>query len=416
LLEVSRAAAAAPPRSHAARPFDTLLDGFATLVTEGRPAAAPMLRRAARAFAGDETTVEEGLRWGWLAAAATSVLWDDETKHAIHVRQVQLARDAGALALLSIDLAAQAIGVAWSGDFGWAASLIAEAAAVSEATGTRHVPYANLMLSSLRGREAEAAALIDTTVTDAEATGQGIGVTWARWVAGILYNSLRRYDLALAAAQEATGAELSVSNWVLPELIEAAAHSGQAALAADALGRLTEIARVSDTDWALGIAARSRALVSEGDAAEGLYRHAIERLARTRLRPELARAHPVYGEWLRRERRRVDARDQLRTAHEMFAAIGMEAFEQRAERELLATGEHARKRTVETLDDLTAQELQIAQMARDGLSNPEIGAWLFISPRTVKYHLQKVFTKLDITSRSQLDQALPTSARDGLTA
>ena len=412
LLEVSRAARAAPPPSDPGRPVDLLLDGFAALVTDGRPTAAPMLRRAVRAFAGDETTVEEGLRWGWLAVAATSVLWDGETKHAIHARQVQRARDAGALGLLSIDLAAQAIGVAWSGDFGGADALIAEAAAVSEVTGTRHVPYADLMLASLRGREADAGPLIEATVTDAEATGQGMGVTWARWVAGILYNGLCRYDLALAAAQEASaaGAELFVANWALPELIEAAALSGQPAVAAVALERLTEIAEVSDTDWALGIAARSRALLSEGDIAEGLHRHAIERLGRTRLRPELARAHLLYGEWLRRQCRRLDARDQLRTAHGMFAAIGMEAFEQRAEHELLATGEHARKRTVATLDDLTTQELQVAQMARDGLSNPEIGARLFISPRTVKYHLQKVFIKLDITSRGQLDHALPTGA------
>jgi DNA-binding CsgD family transcriptional regulator len=332
------------------------------------------------------------------------------------MRQVQRARDAGALALLSIDLGAQAIGVAFTGDFGWAASLIAESAAVSEATGTRHVPYPDLVLAALRGREQETVTLIEATVGDAQKRGQGMGVTWARWVASVLYNSLRRYDLALASAQEASRhrAGLFVADWALPELIEAAAHGGQPELAADALERLIEIARVAGTDWALGIAARSRALVSAADTADYLYREALDRLGRTRLRPELARTRLLYGEWLRRERRRLEARDQLRAAYEMFAAIGMEAFEQRAERELRATGEHARKRTIDTLDDLTAQELQVAQMARDGLSNPEIGARLFISPRTVKYHLQKVYTKLDITSRGQLDQALPRAVGDAL--
>jgi DNA-binding CsgD family transcriptional regulator len=196
-------------------------------------------------------------------------------------------------------------------------------------------------------------------------------------------------------------------SWALTELIEAAARSDKPETAAIALERLSQTTRAGGTDWALGIEARSRALVSEGSASEPLYREAIERLGRTRVRVELARAHLVYGEWLRRERRRLDAREQLRVAHEMLETMGVGAFAERARRELSATGETARKRTVETREELTAQEAQVARLARDGLSNPEIGAELFISPRTVKYHLRKVFTKLDISSRNELERALP---------
>jgi DNA-binding CsgD family transcriptional regulator len=203
--------------------------------------------------------------------------------------------------------------------------------------------------------------------------------------------------------------ELGVSNWALVELVEAAARSGQTELAVETVQRLSEMAHAAGTDWALGNEACARALIGNRETAEALYLDAIERLGRTRIRVQLARAHLLYGEWLRRERRRQDARMQLRTAHQMFDRIGMDAFAQRAGRELLATGERARKRTLATIDQLTAQELQVAQMARDGLSNPEIGARLFISRRTVKYHLQKVFTKLEITSRGELNRALRAS-------
>ena len=194
---------------------------------------------------------------------------------------------------------------------------------------------------------------------------------------------------------------------VVPELIEAASKTGDVALLRTALEWLSERTRATPTEWVLGIEARVRALLAEGDVAERLHRESIERLGRTRVRVELARGHLLYGEWLRRERRRVDAREQLRTAHDMLDAMGIEAFAERARRELLATGETARKRTVETRDELTAQEALIARLARDGLSNPEIGTRLFISPRTVKYHLRKVFLKLDISSRGELDRVLP---------
>ena len=235
----------------------------------------------------------------------------------------------------------------------------------------------------------------------------------AHWAAAVLYNGLGRYQEGVSAARHATSNTFEpwVSMWGLPELVEAAARVGDTELARDALTRLEETTQSSGVDVAHGIEARSRALLTNGDNARLLYREAIERLGRTQVRPELARAHLVYGEWLRRQGRRVDAREQLRTAHDLFAAIGMEAFAERTGRELVATGERVRRRSPETREELTAQETQIARLARDGLSNPEIGAQLFISARTVEWHLRKVFTKLDISSRRQLRVALPEGGR-----
>jgi len=268
-----------------------------------------------------------------------------------------------------------------------------------------------LALGALRGREAEISESIAATIQISTAEGQGIGVQFGKWVAAILYNGLGRYDEALAAAREASEIipELYISTWALPELIEAATRTDQMARAVEALERLVAETNVTDSDWGLGIQARARALVSDGEEAERSYREAIERLGRTQLRPDLSRAHLLYGEWLRREGRRVDARAQLRTAYEQFTTIGMEAFGERARTELLATGEKVRRRSAETRDDLSDQERQIAQLARDGLTNPEIGARLFISPRTVEWHLRKVFEKLGIRSRRELRDALPDS-------
>jgi DNA-binding CsgD family transcriptional regulator/tetratricopeptide (TPR) repeat protein len=418
LLEVSRAARSAQRPAHPPRPSDLLLDGLAALITEGRTAAATTLQQAATAFAADETPAEQNFRWGWLTTVPCNVLWDDERWYAINARQLQLARDAGALARLPIDLTAMAILVAWWGDFARAAAVIAEADAVTEATETRMAPFGAMLLAALRGREAEASVLIESTVSAATAGGQGIGVQYAQWVAAILFNGLGRYEQALAAARQASEVtpELFLSAWALPELIEASVRTGEAGLGARALERLAEATAAAGTNWGLGIEARSRALLSEGDTAERLYRQAIDRLSRTRLRPELARGHLLYGEWLRRAGRRVDARQQLRTAHDMLAGIGMEAFAERAGRELQATGERVRKRTVETSDGLTPQEAQIARLARDGLSNPEIGARLFLSPRTVEWHLHKVFAKLGITSRRGLYDAMPGREREATLA
>jgi DNA-binding CsgD family transcriptional regulator len=261
--------------------------------------------------------------------------------------------------------------------------------------------------------------LIATTVSDAQARGEGLALTITEFLSGTLYLGLGRYDAALTAVSQAERYhEEGAAIWALIELIEAAVRSGQPHLAGTALERVTEATRASGTDWALATEARCRALLSEGDGAEtdDLYHKAIEHSGSTSLRVHLARAHLLYGEWLRRERRRLEARDQLRTAFEMFNAMGIEAFAARAERELLAAGERVRKRSVETREELTAQEAQIARLARDGLSNAEIGERLFISQHTVAYHLRKVFSKLGITSRNQLSRVLPDSAGVGQVA
>jgi DNA-binding CsgD family transcriptional regulator len=418
LHEVSRDAFARPRPAGPQRPSDLLLDGFSLAFTDGRSTAAPVLERAATSFAGRKVTVEEVLRWGWLATAAAVMVWDYETCVAVGARGVLLARESGALAVLAVSANVLAQAMALGGEFGRAASLIAEADSVTEATGTRVAPYGALVLGGLQGREAEAATVIDATIHDATAGGQGTAVQYARWARSILLNGLGRYQEALAAAQDASDdtPELFVSVWALSELIEAAARSEDTTRARSALERLAEATSGAETDWGLGIAARSRALLSEGETADRLYQEAIERLGRTRLRPELARAHLLYGEWLRREGRRVNAREQLRTAHKMLDAIGMEAFAERARRELHATGEKVRKRTVDTRDELTPQERQIAGLARDGLSNPEIGARLFLSSRTVEWHLGKVFAKLGITSRMGLRDALPSPDQEAAPA
>jgi DNA-binding CsgD family transcriptional regulator len=411
LHDVSRDALARPRPAGPQRPSDLLLDGFSLAFTDGRSTAAPVLERAATSFAGSNVTIEEVLRWGWLATAAAVMVWDYETCVAVGTRGVLLARESGALTVLAVSVNVLAQAMALGGESGSAASLIAEADSVTEATGTRVAPYGALVLAGLRGRESEAAAVIDATIHEATAGGQGTAVQYAHWARSVLLNGLGRYQEALAAAKDASDdtPELFVSVWALSELIEAAARSEDTARARSALERLAEATCAAETDWGLGIAARSRALLSEGETAERLYQEAIERLGRTRLRPDLARARLLYGEWLRREKRRVDARAQLGAAHDQFTSIGMEAFAERARTELVATGQRIRKRTVETRDDLTAQERQIAQLARDGLSNPEIGARLFLSPRTVEWHLRKVFTKLGVRSRRELANALLSS-------
>ena len=416
LHEVSRAARSAPPPAGAPSPSDLLLDGLAVMVTEGRAQAAPLLRRAARVFAGEEITTAERRRWSGVAVVAAVTVWDEECWHAIQDRELRSCREAGLLVQLVTWADASALLTTWHGDFAAAASLVAEAEAIAAATGIR-APLGAVLLAGFRGAEAEAAPLIEALGTAAQAAGQGVAIQWSQWVSAILCNGLGRYEKALAEAQAAEQApEMHVSMWALPELIEAASRTGQPGLAADALGRLAEATSIGQTDWGQGIYARSRALVSDGQDAERWYREAAGRLSRTGFRPELARTHLLFGEWLRREGRRADARAQLRTAHDMFAAIGMEAFAERARRELLATGETVRKRTADTNDKLTPQEDQIARLAQAGHSNPEIAAQLFLSPRTVEYHLAKVFTKLDITSRRQLRQALPDGGRDRPTA
>jgi DNA-binding CsgD family transcriptional regulator len=408
VMEIARATAAAPPPLAPHAP-DFLLDGLTAEYNDGYAAGTPMLRRALATF-GDGMSAEEQLRWLWLATVAAMRVWDDHGWEALSARHVRLAREVGALSELPLALTSRACMLVFAGDLTAAASLTGEAQAVNEATGSNLAPYAALGLAALRGDEAGTLALLDATKQDVARRGEGAGITFAEWANALLNNGLGRYPDALAAAWRATSYEADLGSMIWPtvELIEAAARSGVTETAAGACERFAVMTDASGTDWALGLQARSQALLREGEEAERLYREALARLGRTRMRVDLARAHLLYGEWLRRQRRRSDAREQLRTAHGMLEGIGAAAFAERARRELRATGETARRRTlVAGQEDLTAQEAQIARLARDGLSNPEIGTRLFISAHTVQYHLRKVFAKLSITSRSQLDRVLP---------
>jgi DNA-binding CsgD family transcriptional regulator len=326
----------------------------------------------------------------------------------IATRNVQLAREAGALAVLPLALNLLSLLRCFEGELGAAGALLDEADGIAEATGTAPIVFGRTLLAGCRGDQRRGLATIEASEDAATARGEGIVLTFGEHARALLHNALGQHDAALGPAQRASDRDaLMLSVWSLPELVEAAARSGRVEVATGALDRLAERTQAAGTELALGMEARGRALVSEHGLVEELYREAIDRLGRCRFALDLARAHLLYGEWLRREQRRVDARHELRTAHDMFDAMGSEAFADRARRELLATGETVRARTPQTRDQLTAQEGQIAQLARDGLSNPEIGARLFISPRTVQYHLRKVFAKLEINSRNELHRALP---------
>jgi DNA-binding CsgD family transcriptional regulator len=407
LLAVARAASAAPPLPRAPSGADLILDGLAATLTHGYAAGVAVLRKAVNDFEGGMPAGEE-LRWLSLAFVAAMHVRDDDRCEVLTDRYVQLAREVGALSELPLALSARVHTLLFAGGPTAAAALIEEVQVATEATGSHLSPYSAMSVAALRGDEAEASALINATLRDVPLRGEGFGISAAEWANAVLNNGLGRYAEAAAAAQRATqdSWELGFSNWALVELVEAAARSGSSDGASVAHGRLAEMTRPSGSDWALGVEARSHALLADGGEAEDLYRESIERLGRTRVRAELARGHLLYGEWLRRERRRGDAREQLRTAHQMLEAMGMQAFAGRARRELRATGETVPKRSVETRGALTPQEAQVAKLARDGLSNSEIGARLFISARTAQYHLSKVFTKLDITSRSQLDRVI----------
>ena len=404
---LAEAARIAPPGPRPPRPVDLLLDGLAKRFTEPFEDALPALRNALHALADGSGRGDDALRWlrtslGIAGLGLATELWDDETWHELASRAVSRARKAGALALLPIALTYRAGVHLHAGEFAEASTLVEEADAISVATGNPPLRYASLMLLGWRGQEVAALRAIDSGLQDAAARGEGRAIGLAHYATAVLYNGLGRYEDALDAAQHACAYEdLGFFGWALVELIEAGVRSDVRDVATDALRQLDERTLACGTDWALGVRARSAALLSGGNAAEPLFREAIERLGRSRIVVHLTRAHLVYGEWLRRENRRLEAREQLHTAHEMFGHMGVEGFAERARRELLATGGTARRRPEETRA-LTPQEAQIAQLAREGLSNPEIGARLFISPRTAQYHLRKVFLKLDITSRDQL--------------
>jgi DNA-binding CsgD family transcriptional regulator len=414
-LEVARAASAAPPPPGDPSVPDLLLDGLAANFNDGYAAGVPFLRQALTAF-GSGMSADEELRWLWLTTLAALHLWDDESWDMLSSRYVELARETGALSELPLALSTRSMMLLFAGDVATATALTDEGRAVIDATGSQFAPYAAMGLAALQGRQAEVSALIEDTASDVALRGEGIAMSVAEWANALLHNGLGRYPEAMRAAQQALHYQEypgmhypGIANWAAAELVEASARSGMTGIATDTYRWIAEMTSASGTNWALGVEARSCALVTEGNAAEGLYQDSIMHLNRSRVRAELARAHLLYGEWLRRQRRRTDAREQLRTAHGMLEAMGMEAFAERARRELQATGETARKRTAVTGRDeeLTAQEAQIARLARDGLSNPEIGARLFLSPRTVQHHLGSVFTKLGITSRSHLSHALP---------
>ena len=410
--DVAKVAQAGPPAVPPQRAIDHLLDGLVVRFTQGYPAAAAPLAQALEGFhhAGTE---DEATRWRWLACRVAAELWDDETWHTLTSLDVRLAREEGAVAVLPAALNNRAVAELHFGEFAAASGLIEEAAAVSTAMEAAACPDASLLLAAWRGREDRAQELFEAARRDAFDRGEGLTLATVSLAAAVLHNSLGRHHEALAAARDATELDdLGLLGWTLAELVEAAARAGEPDAAALALRQLSERARLSGTEWALGIEARSRALLSDGQAAEGLYREAIDRLGRSRIKVHLARAQLSYGEWLRRKGRRLDAREPLRAARESFTSMGAAAFAERAHRELLATGEKVRSRSVDSGRQLTPQEARIALMARDGLSNPAIGARIFVSPRTVEYHLHKVFAKLQIKSRTELHIVLPDTGAD----
>jgi DNA-binding CsgD family transcriptional regulator len=403
--EVAQAAKAAPAARRSRSP-DLLLDGLVALLSDSYGAAVPILRQAVRAIE-DETPETEQLRWMWGATVSTLHLWDDEGWERLADRHLQLVRETGALGELPVALSHRCQLHVFAGELRLAASLHDAVREATELTGSPLAPYHAAGLVAMRSSEADARRFIDAARAEMTERGEGAGLAFMDWAESLLYNGLGRYPEALSAARRVVNhTELVPLGWTMPELVEAAVRSGARELAVETDRRLSERSRASGTDWALGIAARSHALLVDDGRADDLYAESIERLGRTRVAIDLARAHLLYGEWLRRQRRRLDARKELRVAHQMFIDFEMEAFGERARVELQATGEHARKRTVETLDQLTPQELQVSRLAAQGDTNREIAAQLFISPSTVEYHLRKAFRKLDVKSRTQLANRL----------
>ncbi|WP_218825687.1 helix-turn-helix transcriptional regulator [Streptosporangium subroseum] len=415
LVEIAAATRATVPVPAAPRVADLLLDALARHLTEDARIAAPAMRHALTVFLSEEISAEEEFRWLWAAHTIAVALWDDRSGRELADRHVRLIRDTGALALLPLALSRRLILLGFEGELHEAASANEEIQTLVAATGVRsnlgfQGPAGGaLVLATWHGRQAEAERLANALMSEAASRGEGSTVSVSQWLRAVLHNSLGQYEEARSAAEHACAHHPSpgaAAHWAPAELVEAAVYSGERELASQALDQLVLTTQASGTDWALGVEARSRALLSQGEEADGRYREAIDRLRRTRMRVDLARSHLVYGEWLRRERRRLDAREQLRTAYELFVAMGMEGFAGRAERELLATGETARRRTAETADQLTPRETQIVRLARQSMTNKEIAGYLYVSTRTVEYHLGKVYAKLGITSRGQL-QCIP---------
>ena len=407
--EVAAAARAAPRPDAEPRTADLLLDALVALADD-YATAVPRCREAVQRLAGEKASAQERLRWLWQGCVIAIEIWDDEHAHSLSHSSVEIARETGTLGELALALSARAPIQVFCGDLAAAGASVSETQSVQEATGIRAAPYGALILSAWRGRRLETTALIETTEREAEARGEGIGLAISAYARAVLCNGLGLYQEALAAAVTASEhQEMVAENWGLSEVVEAATRCGMTDVATDAIKRLTTKAQATQADWALGIEARARALLAQGADAEHSFRAAIEHLSRTRVRAELARTHLLYGEQLRREGRRLDARAELNVAHQLFTSMGMEAFAERAGTELVATGEKARRRIAKTRDDLTPHERQIAELARDGLSNADIAARLFLSRRTVEWHLRHVFAKLGIRSRRQLESALQAS-------
>ena len=408
LSTVSTAARTALAEIPGTEPCAVLLDGLCALILDSLDAAAPTLRTAVHAFL-DGAAPEEWLHYGVLVSNAALTVWDFEAWDAASSGHVDQARAAGATATMVAALNVRRVVDMWAGNFQEARTLGVAEDLAKQVTGTRRVSYGDLFQAALEGAPEKAHHLVRTVADEARTRGEGLGWNIADRATALLELGLGRYAQACAAAARAAEGNLGpFTAQALPDLVEAACRSEQPELAAAALRRLQAATAGCDTDWAAGVEARSRALLTAtGSAAEGAYQDALTRLARTPLRIEHARAQLLYGEWLRREARRADAREQLHAAHDTFAVLGVEAFAERARRELVATGEKVRKRQVDTLNQLTPQEEHIARLARDGQSNPEIAAQLFISARTVEWHLRKVFGKLDISSRRELREALP---------
>ena len=408
LIDVVTAARAAPPPPAGLQSGDYLLEGLAVSITAGPEVAAPAMRRGVDEVLRDQLSPDQWFHWGILASLAALSLWDYESWAKLSARQAEVARSSGALSPLATALNMQRVMATLSGDLELATSLGVEEDALRKALGTSRTSYGALVLAAYRGRADQATRLIAKAADEALARGEGLGQQSAYLATAILNNGLGRYTTALTAALRSVQEDyVAFTRWGLAEVVESALRSGRPELADDALQRLTTVT-VEGSDWAAAIEARSRALVSKGTVADGYYREAVERFARTPLRPELARSHLLYGEWLRREERRLDAREHLRTAHDLFTGMGAEAFAERARRELLAVGDSVRRRKPDAQNDLTAQELHIARLAGDGRTNVEIGEELYLSARTVEWHLRKVFAKLHITSRRGLQDALPT--------
>jgi DNA-binding CsgD family transcriptional regulator len=412
LARAARAAARHPDAEPSAG--DLLLEAFAAL-TDDYAAAVPVGRRALARLREDTVPTTSGLRLLWQASVLALELWDDESAYALSDRHLQVVRDVGALSELPLALSSFIPVLVFCGELSEAAALVEEARSVQEAAGVTETAYGALTHGAWRGQARATAELIEVKMHEARSRGEGIGIAVCEYARAVLCNGLGRHDEALGAARVACAdpRELVVHNWGLAELVEAATRTGRTDLAEEALQELSPKARASGTAWALGAEARARALLSGGRTAEDAFREAIELLGRARVRAELARAHLLHGEWLRKADRRLEALGELSVAYEMFTAMGLAGFAERTRRELALTGAAVRTRPAEVRDDLTAQEAQIARLARNGLSNPEIGAQLFISARTVEWHLRKVFSKLGISSRRELRRALPDNDRPG---